>query len=69
MKKHIISFCMSLVMALFAMPALAQEQQVTGTVVDESGEPIIGASVIVEGTKKGVITDLDGNYKLTVAKG
>ncbi len=69
MKKHIISFCMSLVMALFAMPALAQEQQVTGSVVDESGEPIIGASVIVEGTKNGVITDLDGNYKLTVAKG
>lgn len=60
---------MSLVMALFAMPALAQEQQVTGSVVDESGEPIIGASVIVEGTKNGVITDLDGNYKLTVAKG
>jgi len=68
-QRHIISFCLSLLMTLFALPALAQDQQVTGSVVDELGEPIIGASVVVPGTKNGVVTDLDGNYKITVPKG
>ena len=33
-------------------------------VVDQDGEPIIGASVLVKGTTNGVITDMDGNYNL-----
>lgn len=40
------------------------QKSIAGTVVDEKGEPIIGASVVVKGTSKGVITDLDGNYNL-----
>lgn len=68
-RKLIISLCMSL-MALFAMPALAQNQTAKGTVVDENGEAIIGASVQVQGTSTGVITDLDGNFSVSVpAKG
>ena len=64
-----ISLCMSL-MVFFAIPALAQNQTVTGTVVDETGEPIIGASVVVDGQKGvGTITDFDGNYSLSVPKG
>ena len=52
-------------MALFSMPALAQDQTVKGTVVDENGDPIIGASVRVNGKNgTGVITDLDGNYTI-----
>ena len=52
-------------MAFFATPALAQNQTVKGTVVDDKGEPIIGASVMVAGEKgKGTVTDLDGNYTL-----
>ena len=35
-----------------------------GRVVDQDGEPIIGASVLVKGTTNGVITDMDGNYNL-----
>ena len=35
-----------------------------GRVVDQNGEPIIGASVLVKGTANGVITDMDGNYNL-----
>lgn len=63
-KQIIISFCLAL-MAFFATPALAQNQKVTGTVVDDKGEPIIGASVMVAGEKgKGTVTDLDGNYSL-----
>lgn len=46
----------------------AQQQQtreVSGTVVDASGEPVIGANVLVKGTTNGVITDIDGNYTLS----
>ncbi len=68
-RKVIISLCISF-MALFAMPALAQNQTVKGTVVDEKGEPVIGASVVVAGQSgSGVITDLDGNYTISVPKG
>lgn len=64
-KRLIISLCIGL-LALFAMPAFAQQNQTfKGTVVDETGEPIIGASVIVAGkTGAGTITDLDGNYTI-----
>ena len=63
-KQIIISLCLGL-MAFFATPALAQNQTVKGTVVDDKGEPIIGASVMVAGEKgKGTITDFDGNYTL-----
>ena len=38
-----------------------------GTICDESGEPIIGASVIVKGTSNGTISDLDGKFTLSVS--
>ena len=47
--------------------ALAQNRTITGTVTDDFGEPLIGASVVVEGdTSVGAITDLDGRYSITV---
>lgn len=68
-RKVIISLCLGF-MALFAAPAMAQNQTVKGTVVDEKGEPVIGASVVVAGQPgSGVITDLDGNYTIQVPKG
>ena len=42
---------------------------VKGKVVDATGEPIIGANVVEKGTVNGVITDIDGNYQLSVSKG
>ena len=50
-------------LCLFSMGALAQSI-VKGTVKDESGEPIIGASVQVQGAKTGSITDLSGNFSV-----
>lgn len=48
----------------------AQSITVKGNVVDSQGEPIIGATVMEKGNKaNGVITDLDGNYSITVGKG
>lgn len=58
---------LALVMVLcLSFPALAQKTTVTGTVVDSTGEPLIGASVIAEGTSNGVGTDIDGNFSLQV---
>lgn len=44
--------------------AFAQTKTVTGTVVDDLGEPVIGANVIVAGTSLGATTDLDGNFSI-----
>ena len=48
----------------------AEKQQdnnkVSGTITDKSGEPIIGANVVIKGTTNGTITDIDGNYALDV---
>ncbi len=43
-----------------------QRRMVTGTVLDQNGEPIIGANVVEKGTTNGVITDLDGNFALQI---
>jgi TonB-linked SusC/RagA family outer membrane protein len=43
-----------------------QKQTVSGTITDENGSPLPGASVFEEGTKNGVVTDFDGKYQITV---
>lgn len=58
---------MMMVMMLFAVMVYAQNVKVTGTVTDSSGEPIVGASVVVVGAKGGTVTDLDGKYSLLVS--
>ena len=40
----------------------AQTRQLTGTVISEDGEPIVGASIIVVGTKTGTVSDIDGKF-------
>ena len=67
-RRFIISLCIGF-MAFAAAPALAQNSEIRGTVVDENGDPVIGASVRVEGQEGGVITDLDGNYVVKAPKG
>ena len=58
---------LALVMVLcLSFPALAQKITVSGTVTDPAGEPLIGASVLVQGTSNGVATDIDGNYQIAV---
>ncbi len=47
----------------------AQDIEVTGTVVDDFGEPVLGANVVVKGTTNGATTDLDGNFSFKAPKG
>lgn len=56
-----------LFVCLVPLSALAQTIQLTGTVTDTKGESLIGASVLEKGTTNGCITDIDGNFTLTVS--
>ncbi len=58
-----------LVLMLCASTFAFAQHSVKGTVVDNSGLPIIGLSVIEVGTSNGAITDVDGNYAITVSGG
>ncbi|PWJ44160.1 SusC/RagA family TonB-linked outer membrane protein [Sediminitomix flava] len=53
-----------LLFLLLPLVLSAQEVSVSGTVTDETGAPLPGVSILVEGTSKGVTTDFDGNYTL-----
>ena len=60
--------CM-LFVGLMPLTLWAQTIQVTGTVLDATGETIIGASVLEKGTTNGAITDIDGKFSLAVKQG
>ena len=51
---------------LTSTSVFAQTKTVTGTVTDAANEPLIGASVLVQGTSTGTITDMDGKYSISV---
>jgi len=46
-----------------------QQKQITGTVTDKNGAPVIGANVVVTGTTQGTMTDIDGKYSIEVPQG
>lgn len=59
-KEFILVVCL----LLAAMPVFSQTRTVTGTVTDALGDPLIGVSILVQGTNNGVVTDIDGKYTL-----
>lgn len=66
--KRVVKYTMLLWM-LFLSPLAAHAQAVVqGAVLDTNNEPLIGVNVIVEGTSLGTVTDLDGNFTLSVDK-
>ena len=62
------TFAVVLAILLGCFSAFAQNA-VTGKVLDETGQPMIGAGVLVQGSNRGVITDLDGRYSITLKSG
>lgn len=68
-----VSFGTAVAASASAAPAenYSQSSQImaAGTVVDTQGQPIVGASVIEQGTRNGVVTDADGNFILSVKSG
>jgi TonB-linked SusC/RagA family outer membrane protein len=58
-----------LLMLFTTLTALAQSANVSGTVKDETGESVPGATVLVKGTQTGTVTDIDGNFSIQAAPG
>ena len=56
-------------MLILACTTMYGQTEITGTVVDETGEGVIGATVMEKGTTKGTVTDFDGNFKLKCKPG
>ncbi len=63
---------LKLVLVCFLMTvasvAFAQNVQITGKVTDQSGNPVVGAYVVVEGTTTGAVTDSQGNYSISAPR-
>jgi len=71
MKSNLCRLAITVMMTLMtAVVAFGQNKTVTGTVVDAQGQPVIGASIMLQGnTTTGTITDIDGAYSLSVPSG
>ena len=68
MKKHLrLLLLVALIFSsISAFAQSASSRIITGKVVDENGEPLIGAGVVTADGKRGAVTDLDGKYTVTV---
>lgn len=62
---YLMRHCLFVLLALSALTANAQTGSLTGKVLDETGQPLPGASVQIKSIGKSTITDVGGNYKLT----
>ena len=69
MRSKLFTTCMALLFFCLTLAAQGQKVTVTGKIIDKTGLPVIGASVIENGTQNGAITDLDGNFILEVSEG
>ena len=58
-----------LVFSLLSLQFAIAQKTITGTVTDDQGMPLPGATVLEQGTTNGVSTDFDGNYSIDVAEG
>lgn len=54
---------------LLAMPQMKAQNVVTGTVVDDKDEPLIGVSIVADGSKATAVTDIDGKFRINVNQG
>ena len=64
MKKQSCFVVLLMLLLLFPSGAFAQQQMIKGQVVDDKGDTVIGATVMLKGTQEGAITDIDGNFSI-----
>lgn len=62
-------FILGLFVLLTSLTSFAQQKNISGTVTDMNGEPLIGVTVAEKNTNNGAITDMDGKFQLSVLKG
>lgn len=68
MKRLATLFITVLLAAVAAMPLSAQSRTVSGKVSDGSGEAVVGAYILLEGSSNGTMTDAEGNYSIQISK-
>jgi TonB-dependent starch-binding outer membrane protein SusC len=76
-KLCLLAICASPTAQLFALHSISckisnkilQIQQISGTIIDENSQPLIGASVIEAGTSNGTVTDLNGQFSISIKEG
>jgi TonB-linked SusC/RagA family outer membrane protein len=69
MQEKVKAFRIALMLVLSLIVGTVSAQTVTGNVVDETGEPVIGATVMEKGTKNATVTDFDGNFTIKMESG
>ena len=62
MKKHFLL----LVLLCGSLTTLFSQKPISGTVLNDKGEPLVGANIVLKGTTMGVITDIDGHYEINI---
>lgn len=63
---YLKSLCLFFMLWATSVGIFAQNITITGSVKDESGEGLIGVSVLQKGTTNGTVTDVNGNYSITI---
>ena len=58
-----------LVVLMLSSSLIFAQNTISGSVSDESNNPIPGATIVIEGTTTGVVTDFDGNYQINASAG
>ena len=69
MQSNLKAFRIALMLVLSLFFGTVSAQTVTGNVVDETGEAVIGATVMEKGTKNATVTDFDGNFTIKLESG
>ena len=65
-EKRLLSLLLTVMLSIVAF---AQNQTFTGRIVDPSGEPVIGATIVQKGTSNAVATDYDGSFSINAPAG
>ena len=67
--RKVTALIIALAISILTMVAQTGPYTVKGKVVDEKGEPVIGAGIVIKQTSRGAVTDIDGNFSINVLQG
>ena len=66
--KKVKSLLIPFLLSVLTLPAVAQNIDISGTVKEVSGQPVIGASILIKGTNSGTVSDIDGRFSLSAPR-
>ena len=69
MRKFLQFILSTIVVLLCTFEMYAQQKTVTGKILDENNKPLVGVTINVKGTERGVVTNSSGSFSIRVSKG